>query len=66
VATIEDRSLVLRVSNPRPVDTSIVTNEGVGLRNSTARLRLLFGTRASLRLDLSQAGQAIAEVRLPL
>ena len=40
--------------------------EGVGLRNSAERLRLLFGARASCALDLSQAGLATAEVRLPL
>lgn len=65
-AKIVEKELVLQVVNPRPGDTTSMTNEGVGLRNSTARLRLLFGTRASLRLDLSQAGQATAEIRLPI
>jgi hypothetical protein len=64
-AKIEERDLVLQITNPRPTDTALMTNDGVGVRNSTERLRLLFGSRASLRLDLSQAGQAIAEIRLP-
>jgi sensor histidine kinase YesM len=64
-ATIEERDLVLQITNPRPADIAPIPNEGVGIRNSTERLRLLFGSRASLRLDLSQAGQATAEVRLP-
>jgi two-component system sensor histidine kinase AlgZ len=65
-AKVVDKELVLLVHNPRPPDVPTLTSEGVGLRNSTARLRLLFGDRASLRLDLSQPGQATAEVRLPL
>jgi hypothetical protein len=63
-ASIMERELVLRVDNPRPVDSAPATHEGVGLRNATERLRLLFGSRASLRLDLSP-GHASAEVRLP-
>jgi sensor histidine kinase YesM len=65
-AKVVEKELVLLVHNPRPTDAPTLTTEGVGLRNSTARLRLLFGDRASLRLDLSQPGQATAEVRLPL
>ncbi len=64
-AKIEGRDLVLQITNPRPADTAPIPNEGVGIKNSTERLRLLFGSRASLRLDLSQAGRATAEVRLP-
>ncbi len=65
-AQLVEKELILRVVNPRPNDTTNKTNQGVGLRNATERLRLLFGSRASLRLDLAQAGQATAEVRLPL
>jgi LytS/YehU family sensor histidine kinase len=65
-AQIVERNLLLRVVNPRPTETPTTANEGVGLKNSSERLRLLFGSRASLRLDLSQAGQATAAVRLPL
>lgn len=65
-ARVEDEHLVVRVSNPRPSDSATATNEGVGLKNSSERLRLLFGDRAHLRLDLAQPGKAVAEVRLPL
>ena len=65
-AKIVQKELVLQVVNPRPGDTTSMTNEGVGLRNSTARLRLLFGSRASLHLDLARANQATAEIRLPI
>jgi hypothetical protein len=65
VAAIEERNLVLEVTNPRPMDNAATPNEGVGLRNSTERLRLMFGARANLALDLSQAGQATATIRLP-
>jgi sensor histidine kinase YesM len=64
-AQVVDEALILRVTNPRPTDAADMASEGVGLRNSSERLRLLFGSRANLSLDLSQAGQAIAEVRLP-
>jgi LytS/YehU family sensor histidine kinase len=65
-AQVIKKDLVLRVVNPRPEDTASMTNEGVGLRNASERLRLLFGARARLHLDLSQASHATAEVRLPL
>jgi LytS/YehU family sensor histidine kinase len=66
-ARIETSSLVLRVENPRPADVSERAGEpaGMGIRNATERLRLLFGSRASLTLDLSRPGLAVAEVRLP-
>lgn len=62
-AGVGGNKLVLRVENPRP--ESSMSNEGVGLQNAASRLRLLFGVRANLRLDLSQPGIATAEVRLP-
>ncbi len=64
-AQIVEKELVLRVINPQPANTTARTNEGMGLRNASERLRLLFGARASLRLEFTQAGQATAEVRLP-
>ncbi len=65
-AHVLEKVLVLQVVNPRPTDNANQNKEGVGLRNSTERLRLLFGTRASLHLDLSQVGRATAEIRLPI
>ncbi len=59
-----EKKLVLQVVNPRPAQDS-TSSDGVGLRNAAARLRLLFGVRASLALDLSQPGIARAEARLP-
>ncbi len=56
--------LLLEVRNPRP-ESANPAGEGVGLKNSMARLRLLFGDRAKLRLDLTRPGEAIAQVRLP-
>jgi sensor histidine kinase YesM len=68
-ARVADQELLLRVQNPRPASRpasrTAPTSEGVGLRNANERLRLLFGSRASLRLDLAQSGEATAEVRLP-
>jgi sensor histidine kinase YesM len=64
-ARIAGHELIVRVANPRPVSHNAPARDGVGLRNATERLRLLFGSRASLRLDLSQPAQATAELRLP-
>jgi len=64
VARLEANNLVLQVFNSRPTDNAAATGDGVGLRNAAERLRLLFGPRAVLSLDLSQAGLAIAEMRL--
>jgi LytS/YehU family sensor histidine kinase len=63
-ARVVGKELLVRVSNPRPQGTA-PTDGGVGLRNSSERLRLLFGERASLHLDLTQVAIATAEVRLP-
>lgn len=64
-ARVAGHEVVLRVENPRPDGGATRSGDGVGLKNATARLRLLFGDRASLRLDLEQPGRAAAEVRLP-
>ena len=64
-ARIIDGELIIQVLNPRPVDGAAADATGVGLRNATQRLRLLFGGRATLRLDLDEPARASAEVRLP-
>jgi two-component system sensor histidine kinase AlgZ len=64
-ALLASQELVVIVSNPCPMQVTRDVVEGVGLRNSAERLRLLFGSRATLHLDLSIAGQATAEVRIP-
>jgi sensor histidine kinase YesM len=54
------------VENTRPEKAANVTQgEGIGLSNAAERLRLLFGTRASLELDLSHSDVAIARIRIP-
>jgi hypothetical protein len=65
-ATADAGQLRITVMNPRPADAVAAAGDGVGLRNASERLRLLFGARASLHLDLSTPGIALAEVRLPL
>jgi len=65
-ARIEAAELFLRVENPRPAEPATTSSAtGVGLRNATERLRLLFGDNATLRLDLATPGYASAVVRLP-
>ncbi len=64
-AKADNGQLLLTVENPRPEGGSPSTT-GIGLRNCSERLRLLYGTAAGLELDLSHATYAIASVRLPL
>jgi len=64
-AKIVGYELVLQVVNPRPTDGSVAEGSGVGLKNATQRLHLLFAERARLRLDLADPSRAVAEVRVP-
>jgi sensor histidine kinase YesM len=65
-ARVVDKHLLLEIGNPRPVvEDDKKTNEGLGLRNASARLRLLFGPAAKLELDLLDPARAVAKVRLP-
>jgi len=64
-ADMRDDVLVLEVENPRPLGSTRKTSEGTGLRNAQERLRLLFNSRASLELDLSQPEAATTRIRIP-
>ena len=64
-ADVRDGALVLQIDNPRP-SAATAPGNGVGLRNSRERLRLLFGSAAQLDLDLSRPDQAAAHVRIPV
>ena len=63
-AALKDGTLFLQVENPRPPDAR-GRGEGMGLRNSEERLRLLFGPGASLDLDLSQPAMVTTRIRIP-
>ena len=58
-------TLMLEVENPRPMTPSSEGGEGIGLRNAAERLRLLFGDRASLDVDLGQPARATIRIRIP-
>jgi two-component sensor histidine kinase len=64
-AVLENKMLLVEIENPRPAAPAPAAREGVGLRNARDRLRLLFGARASLDLDLSKPAIAIARLRIP-
>jgi two-component system sensor histidine kinase AlgZ len=64
-AVSENGVLNVEIQNPRPAAPIPATGEGVGLRNARDRLRLLFGTRATLDLDLSKPAVATARLRVP-
>jgi sensor histidine kinase YesM len=65
-ARIVGKQLLLEIGNPRPVDDDKEPTEGLGLRNASERLRLLFGPAAKLDLDLLDPARATAKVRLPV
>jgi LytS/YehU family sensor histidine kinase len=61
-----DTELEIEVENPRPTETDARQSaSGVGLENTARRLELLFGARASICLELSDARRAKATARLP-
>lgn len=72
-AKVEGAALHLRVTNPgdltAPASASAAragSSTGVGLRNASDRLKLLFGDRASLTLLAEPAGCVTADVIIPL
>lgn len=65
-ATVQNGMLMLEVENPRPPALVRTAQEGVGLQNARDRLRLLFGARASLELDLSHPSVTTARLRIPV
>jgi hypothetical protein len=65
-AVLQNEMLILQVENPRPLVPIRATHEGIGLRNAQDRLRLLFGARASLDLDLSKPAVTTARLRIPV
>jgi hypothetical protein len=68
VAELQEGTLQIDVENTRPAQTGAMSRregEGVGLDNAAERLRLLFGSRAELKLDLSRAEVAVARIRIP-
>lgn len=72
-ARVEGATLRVRVTNPgdlaAPASASAAragSSTGVGLRNASDRLKLLFGDRASLTLLAEPAGCVTADVVIPL
>jgi len=64
-ARCEAGVLELAVSNTAS-DATGESGDGVGLANAHERLQLLFGDRASLSLDRSDAAHTVARVRIPI
>jgi LytS/YehU family sensor histidine kinase len=68
IAALRGGTLHIDVENTRPEKATSVfrsEGEGVGLDNAAERLRLLFGTKANLDLDLSRVEVAVARIRIP-
>jgi LytS/YehU family sensor histidine kinase len=72
-ARIDGAALTIRVTNPGDLSAPASgaaaragSSTGVGLRNASERLKLLFGERATLALLAEPAGCVTAEVMIPL
>jgi signal transduction histidine kinase len=72
-ARIDGAVLRIRVTNPGELDAPVSaataragSSTGVGLRNASERLKLLFGDRASLALLAEPRGCVTADVNIPL
>jgi len=65
-ARVADRALALEVANTAAERAPEPTGGGVGLANAGERLELLFGSRATLRLDRSDPARTVVAVRIPL
>ena len=64
-ATREGERVVLRVRDSGPAPAGAPAVEGVGLRNTRARLEQLYGEAQSLTLRPAEGGGMVAEVTLP-
>ncbi|HET9626360.1 MAG TPA: histidine kinase [Kofleriaceae bacterium] len=69
-AELRGRVLAIDVENtpgPEPAPEPVTARGGgVGLANASERLQLLFGVRATLRLDRSRRDLTVARARIPL
>lgn len=67
-AACRGAALHIRVTNPGELSAANghAVSTGVGLRNASERLKLLFGERASLTVRPEPAGRVTAEVYIPL
>ena len=65
-AQVRDRMLEVCVENTPAPGPETTHGDGVGLANASERLQLLFGARASLKLDRSRADRTLAEARIPI
>ena len=66
-AMLEGETLVLRVRDDGPGEESRPdgSSNGVGLRNTRARLEQLYGAAGRFSLTRNEEGLTVAEVRLP-
>jgi hypothetical protein len=64
-AVLGKEVLHVEIENPRTNAPFPAAGEGIGLRNARDRLKLLFGSRATLDLDLSKPAVATARLCVP-
>jgi two-component system, LytTR family, sensor kinase len=66
-ASTERGTLAIEIADTGPgITADLSRSEGVGLRNTRARLAQLYGAAAGLRLERGAAGGTIATLWLPL
>jgi hypothetical protein len=64
-AQLRDGALAIEVVNPRSAAAATTESTGIGLANARERLRLVYGDRATLELDLSIPDRATARLVVP-
>jgi LytS/YehU family sensor histidine kinase len=63
-ASVQGSTLKLSVANTGRLSAGGAST-GLGLRNATERLRMLFGEQAKLRLGEKAPGWVVAEIEMP-
>src|SRR5262249_4440019 len=64
-ARLTGDALVIEIENPRSARATPGESTGLGLANARERLRLVYGERASLDLDLSAPDRAVTRLVVP-
>lgn len=65
-ASMRNGALSIEVENPTPGTPSERALDGIGLKNAAERLRLLFGGRASVELNLDKPNLATTRITIPV
>ena len=63
---LKENDLVVEVINTGQIETETVSETGIGLKNATERLKLLFGKFSNLSLENIDQNQVRAKFTVPI